>query len=341
MRKRKYAPMPETLKPLLKRLNSRDETAREQAFQEALALPPELLLRLLEPEAKRARVHECIEDVAGGSCCLWGLTCFVTMLAQFAYGTAFLLWDALLFLFIPGLFSVFRNLSSRNQLHSLLSRAILSQSDVRFVAPALLFFRHSQVGFYKELQQTLLRLLPQVTPADVEAWTPKHKAVLRQQLVCHNLEMLECTLQTLERVGNADDIPDVRHIAGITPEQMAAEIRPNMLAEDRRELYRAILNSVTIDPKLHGLVDPENTAVMLDLRYEAWCLNRAREIHTLANRSLTTLQARSGQQQQAEVLLRASQSDNSGAAQVLLRPQLESHSETPPEQLLRPNTSKS
>ena len=341
---RKRAPLPEALKNLRKRLNHRDESTREQAFQEALALPPEMLLWLIGSEAKRARGYERTQEITGGSCCLWVLACLATAVGQFAYHTVLELWDALLFLWIPLFISVMRK-TERYPLHTMLSRAILAQNDARFVMPALLFYHHSNTGLRNDLRQTLLRLLPQLTSDDVETYTISSKAALRQQMfwrshnfeLWHDLEMLKYALQTLGRVGMADDIPTVRKVADMTPEQIAGRISPNVRADDRKELYRAILDSTTIDRKRHGSIDPENNAVAQDERYHQWCVNRAQEIHALANGSLAALLERSEQQQQATGLLRASQATDTEAAQILLRPQIEPESHTPPEQLLRPH----
>lgn len=343
--KRKRAPLPQALKSLRKRLNHRDENTREQAFQEALALPPDLLLQLMKPEAKQARGLEKIQQMLGALGCVWVLVCLITAIGQFIYHTPFLLWDVLLFLWIPviigsGLLSV-----SRNRLRGMLIRAILAQTDPRFALSALLLYEHLEPGFYKDIRQTLLRLLPLLTLADVEAWTATHNATLRRQAFWHkrnldfwhDLEMLECALQTLARVGSAEDVATVRSIARMTPEQIAGKIRPNVRAEDRKEVYRAILDSTILNPEQHGSIDPEHNAVMQDERYHYWCLNRARDIYALANCSLAALLERSEQQQQVAGLLRPSQATDDDAAHILLRPQIEAESQTPPEQLLRPH----
>ena len=340
---RKRAPLPNSLKSLRKRLNHRDEHTRNQALTEALALPPEMLLQLMEPEARRARVHGWMQGMVASAGCLWVLTCFVIMIAQFAYHVAFAFWDALLFAAMPCFFVAMQKLETRSRAGSLLSRALLSQNDAQFAAPALLFYCHldTYASLYDDLRQTLLRLLPQLTPQDVETWTPAHKAALRQQIAWHNLEMLECALQTLASVGNANDIPALRSVATLTPEQIARKIRPYVLDEERAELRRAILADTTPNPKIHGLLDPENEAVMQDKRYQEWCLKRAQDINLLANRSLAALLERTGQQQQATDLLRASAATETDAAQILLRPQVEAEQQTPPEQLLRSTNSNS
>ena len=343
--KRKRAPLPQALKSLRKRLNHRDENTREQAFQEALALPPDLLLQLMKPEAEQARGLEQIQQMLGALGCVWVLVCLVTAIGQFIFHTPFLLWDALLFLWIPVIISSVVLSQSRNRLRDMLIRVILAQTDPRFALSALLFYEHLDTGFYKDTRQTLLRLLPLLTLADVEAWTAAHNAALRRQAFWHkrgldfwhDLEMLERALQTLGRVGTAEDIPVVRKVAGMTLEQIAGRIRPNTRAEDRKEVYRAIVDSTILSSNQHSSIDPESSVVMQDERYQQWCLNRAREIYALANRSLIALLERSSQREQATGLLRASQATDTEAAQILLRPQIEPESPTPPEQLLRAN----
>ncbi len=348
MMNRKRAPVPEVLKSLRKRLNHRDETIREQAFQEALALPPEMLLRLMQWDAGRARVYGRIHHALGGSCCLWVLICLVTAIGQFVYKTAFLLRDALLFLWMPLSFVAMGRIQARTRLCGVLSRVIMARDEARFVFPALMFYHYVETDMYTDIRQTLLRLMPLLTPADVEEWTSECTAASRQRMfwrsrgfdLWHDLEMLDCALETLARVGSAEDVVTVRSVARLTPEQIARKIRPHALADDRKEVYRAIRNSTILNPKQHGRIDPENNAVMQDERYRQWCLSRAREIYALANCSLAALLERGEQQQRAAGLLRASQATDTEAAKILLRPQIEHESQTPPEQLLRANTSK-
>lgn len=152
---RKPKALPKSLLELRKRLNSREEAVREQAYQEALALPAETLLLLATSEAKRAHNGMKIQGAVGGSCCVWLLAGIATIVAQFALHTAFTEWDALLCLWLVLSIGTPIKVESRSRLYSLYSRMILAQTDARFVAPALLFYLNMDSRAYPDLYKNL------------------------------------------------------------------------------------------------------------------------------------------------------------------------------------------
>jgi hypothetical protein len=340
---------PVGLERLLKDLGSVQADVRNQAVSEARRLPAEQLLALANAEAKQHRREKRAQWGNGIALLLSIILLAALFLSEPQEALLFfLMWCAF---FSWTMTQVALHFTHLFYLRRSMVALIEARQDTSFVGHALLMLRDADKNLRLNLVGVLIRLLPQLRAEDVRVWSKEQKAALLNllddwkdisiflhipisirtrstkvadsmmrrgvlnipisttsawgpALTGYKAELMICVLKALEQVGDETALGPVRRLAALSPARIEENIR----------CYRQ--------------------ADVSSLRGSAFWED-VKRVRQAAVECLEALEVRLESREQAQTLLRASDSTHVDPSGTLLRPAVGGN-ETASEELLRP-----
>jgi hypothetical protein len=285
----------------LKRLNSANAFVRQEAKRDFQALPPAAQLVLTIQAYARAQMH----TLFGGT--LMAVGGIMAILIGYGMGRAPGFLGGLVVSAVMG--SIVTSYLVSSRMSETAKNLLDNSQDVRLVPFLLMWLAviraHSrairQISCERNLRNALARLLPNVQEADTAVWAGAHWNHLLYYLrnPFADVELTCLTLQIVARFGNGEAARQVHSL---------------------RSIPLSVSHRASTGQRRAALESSKSL------------------IEQVAAECLPGLEERLEQQRQAQTLLRASGSESAPATDILLRPAIASVSETPAEQLLRPQS---
>jgi hypothetical protein len=285
------------LEPLLAELNSPSDTVRDAALQKARNLPPDQLLRLMRLAAHKNLLRPAANLVALKD--RWR-----SLLPNIkGYFTVLISGNIRAWGHVPA--SLFGTPAQRS-----FAALIADLEDLRFLGVVLILLGQSEYNTFvrANAHTALKKMLPQMRVEHADELTYSQGQVLLQLLKqpYFDHELTLCILKALEQFGDEGAIPAVSRIASLMHAQ------EDLLTYSRRISSPIGFSTIGFAPE---------TAV---------------QVYQAARSCLEQLKLHAAATQQAQMLLRASDSVADVEPDTFLRPAAFSASEIPPEEMLRP-----